>query len=564
MSGHWREYRISPDSSHHRLRGRPAYSARFQEVLKFHEPGLAPVIDDTGAYHITPDGRPAYSRRHRRTFGFYEGKAAVAAAEGWFHITPDGAPLYPERYAWCGNFQEGRCPARDFSGAYCHLDDRGRPAYAARYAYAGDYRDGYAVVQRADGRHSHIDANGNLLHGHWFLDLDVFHKNYARARDNRGWHHVDPAGVALYRRRFRNVEPFYNGQARVEQFDGALAVVDESGADVVKLSQPPRSPLQELSEDMVGLWKTQTIRAAVSLEVFENLPAFPQDLERQLGLASGMGIRLLRALRELNLVGLEADGRYQATERGALLSRQHPLSLADGALLWGGSTYDAWTGLARSLRKGQSGFAGSGNGDSFFDWLQDKPGELASYHRALSSYARHDYSELARAVDFGSHQSILDAGGGTGELSFALLRANPSLRCTVMDRPEVVALADPPAELAGRCRFVAGDLFQPWPAQAEAVALARVLHDWPDDAAGQILARAREAMPAGGVLYLVELLPDDTSGNGGLLDLNMLVMTGGAERTKEEYAGLLNRAGFRPLGAIPTAGVSSVIRAEAV
>ena len=88
-------------------------------------------------------------------------------------------------------------------------------------------------MQRDDGRHSHIDPSGALLHGRWFLDLDVFHKNYARARDEQGWHHVDVHGQPLYQDRYRNVEPFYNGQARVEGLDGSLSVIGESGETLV-------------------------------------------------------------------------------------------------------------------------------------------------------------------------------------------------------------------------------------------------------------------------------------------------------------------------------------------
>ena len=291
MTADWGEYRISPDGSHHVRGGKPVYAARFIEVLKFHAPGLAPVRDASGAYHITPGGQPAYESRHIRTFGFYEGRAAVHSADGWFHILPDGSPLYPERYGWCGNFQEGRCPVRLPDARYLHIGEDGTPAYSERHRYAGDFRDGYAVVQRDDGRHSHIDPSGALVHGRWFLDLDVFHKNFARARDEQGWHHVDIKGQPLYRHRYMNVEPFYNGQARVEGFYGSLSVIGESGDTLVELREPLRSPLEELSGDMVGMWKTQAIRAAVELGVFESLPASAQDIERSLELSDSVGIR---------------------------------------------------------------------------------------------------------------------------------------------------------------------------------------------------------------------------------------------------------------------------------
>ena len=124
MTDQWREYKVSADASHHIHQGRPAYQSRFDEVLKFHEPGLAPVHDASGAYHITPDGLAAYAPRYIRTFGFYEGRAAVHAKDGWFHVLGDGSPLYGERYAWCGNFQEGRCPVRLPGGDYFHITRR--------------------------------------------------------------------------------------------------------------------------------------------------------------------------------------------------------------------------------------------------------------------------------------------------------------------------------------------------------------------------------------------------------------------------------------------------------
>ena len=563
VSSNWRDYRISAAGSHHVYGGEPAYEARFLDVLKFHAPGLAPVFDNSGAYHITPDGLPAYGFRHIRTFGFYEGRAAVHSADGWFHIQPDGSPLYAERYAWCGNFQEGRCAVRLADGRYFHLTESGALAYPERYRYAGDFKDGYAVVQRDDGRHSHIGPSGDLLHGAWLLDLDVYHKAFARARDEGGWHHVDIQGQPLYLERYRNVEPFYNGQARVEGQDGSLSVIGESGETLVHLRDPLRTPLEELSGDLVGMWKTQAIRAAVELGAFEALPASAQEVESSLELAEAVGTRLMRSLEELDLVQRDGEEVYHATGRGELLKHSHPLSLAGAASLWGGETYAAWAEAKYSLRTGRSAFKKL-YGSNPFEFLKDRPEQLRSSQGAFASYARHDYRTLAAACDFGIHSHILDAGGGTGELAFALLRAFPGLVATVMDLPEVIGLAQAPGELEGRCRLVSGDLFGEWPVRADAVVLARVLHDWPDDDARRILERARGAMPAGGTLYVLEMLLDGATGAGGLLDLNMLVVAEGSERTLEQFERLLKDADFELVKAIPTGSVSSVIQARAV
>ena len=564
MNPHWTTYSVSPDATHHLAGGRPAYSARFWEVLKFHAPGLAPVLDSSGAYHISPSGEAAYSARFVRTFGFYDGRAAVSSQDGWLHILPDGRALYDERFAWAGNFQDGLCPVRDGDGGYFHIRADGRATYSERYAYAGDFRDGIAAVQDADGLHTHIDANGVPLHGRRFPDLDVFHKGFARARDADGWHHVDAAGEPLYAARFAQVEPFYNGQARVEDFDGSLSVIGEDGERITPLRKPLRSPLERLSGEMVGLWRTQTIRAAVELGVFERLPASAAEMERDLGLAKSVGERLARALAELGLVERDAAARgvWRATPLGAHLRRSHPLSLADAAAHWGRESYAAWGEIIHALRSGRSGFEKI-YGENFFDRLGRDPENLRAYHAAMSAYARHDYADIADSVDFRAHRSVLDAGGGSGELSFALLRSCPWLTATVMDRPEVIAAASAPADVADRCRFVAGDLFGEWSAAgADAVILARVLHDWNDRDALRILRRARQAMRPDSTLYIVEMIPDEDSPSGGMLDLHMLTMTAGAERGAARYRDLLAQAGLKMTGAAATASVSSVLSAR--
>lgn len=231
----WRVARLAPDKTHHIVNGAPLYSHRFDEVLKFHPPGLAPVRVGSQAWHIDERGRAGYQRRFLRTFGFYDAAAAVQDQDGWHHIHPDGSPCYKARFAWCGNFQEGRCTVRTTDDRYHHIDASGQPAYAQRWRYGGDFRDGAAVVQGEDGRHTHIDSAGVLLHGVWFLDLDVFHKGCARARDERGWLHVDEAGRPLYGHRFTAVEPFYNGQARVEAPNGSLLLIDPRGGTLVEL-----------------------------------------------------------------------------------------------------------------------------------------------------------------------------------------------------------------------------------------------------------------------------------------------------------------------------------------
>ena len=546
----WRDTGVSASGTHHVRDGLPFYAERFDQVLKFHEPGLAAVRRGREAWHIRVDGTAAYARRFRRTFGFYEGLAAAVSPDGWRHVRPDGTDLYAARFAWGGNFQGGRCTVREFGGTYLHLAPEGVPAYSTRWRYAGDYRDGIAVVQSDDGRSTHINPHGEPIHEGRFIDLDVFHKGCARARDEDGWMHIDIAGRALYRRRFAAVEAFYNGQARVERFDGGLEVIDEMGVRVVDLRPALKSDLAALSDDLTGFWRTQAICAAVELGVFEALPATAAGIAETCGSEPTRAKRLLRALAELRLVAHE-DGMWRTTARGAFLAAAHPWTLADAAVEYARSFPKMWEALPRALRLG-SGW----RPPNVFAEVAADPARVTPHHRMLASYALHDYAAVPAALGLRGDERVIDAGGGLGALAGLLVESYPSLRVTVLDRPEVVQRAAR-GRHGDRVTFQAADLFGPWGVEGDAVVFARVLHDWDDAPALRLLRHARHALPSGGRLFVVEMVPVEGGSAGGLCDLHLLVATGGRERTASEYATLLDRTGFafhdvRRLPALPS------------
>ncbi len=535
----WANLQVSPCGTHHlNAAGESAYSARFDEVLKFHAPGLAPVQRGGAAWHIDPSGSAAYARRFIRTFGYYEGLATACAHEGWHHIDVEGADAYDERYRWCGNFQQGRCTVRDEDGTYHHIKGDGRAAYSERWRYAGDYRDGVAVVQAADGRSTHVDRDGALVHEAWFIDLDVFHKGFARARDEGGWTHIDLRGQPRYARRFAANEPFYNGQARVERFDGALEVIDEAGTCLLELRPPRRSEFAALSADMVGFWRTQTIATAVQLRVIEALPATETEAAKRCALHLDGATRLLRALGELDLA-VKVSDQWRLSSRGELLRASHPLTLADAALEYAGPLSALWEHLPVALSLGSSWRAP----DIFGEVARDE-GRPLSHHRMLQSYARHDYAAVCDALQLRGDERIIDAGGGLGVIGQLILDAHPSAHVIVLERPEVVAQAKAQPERLG-LHWHSANLFEPWERSADVVLLARVLHDWDDDEALKLLTHAREALPVGGRIFIIELLTSAERFAGALCDLHLMVVTGGRERTADDFARLLNAAQFQ-------------------
>lgn len=544
----WRDYRVASCETHHVAGGNPAYATRFRNVGKFHEPGLAPAQDVSGAMHITPDGIAAYPWRFRRTFGFYEGRAAVVADDGWRHVLPDGSALDASTHGWCGNFQEGRCTVRNLAGLYGHVRHDGRAAYEARWRFAGDFKDGLAVVQDANGLHSHIDAEGRLVHGRWFEDLGVFHKGYAIAKDAGGWMHVDTSGRPAYERRFAAAEPFYNGQARMARDDGAIEVIGEDGVCQVTLRGPRRGDFARLSREIVGFWSTEAIAAAVEIGVIEALPGSADELARRLAVHPMRLGTLLRALRELRVVEREG-GQWRATNKGGLLARSHPTSLACAALEFAGPLRARWSKLVAALRDD------AWTPSDVFQEMAADPVRCRDAHAMLGTYARHDYPKVPTALGLSGREHIIDAGGGLGILAGLLLAEYPLASVTLLERPEVVAQIDP-KPFSGRLKPLAWDFLQPWPCTGDVVVLARVLHDWDDDVAHRILANARHALPSGGRVFVVEMLASDDGSFGGLCDLHLLMATGGRERTADAYQALLHNTGFatgpiRRINALP-------------
>ncbi|HVK71197.1 MAG TPA: methyltransferase, partial [Polyangium sp.] len=368
------------------------------------------------------------------------------------------------------------------------------------------------------------------------VDLDVFHKGFARARDEAGWMHVDRRGRAVYTRRFAAVEPFYNGQARVERLDGGLDVIDEQGDTIVELRSARANDFAELSADLVGHWRTDTLATAVSLGVFDVLPGPEAFLAERCEVPLDKMRRLLRALAELGVVTRQHDGAWAPTPKGAFLRSEHPLTLAGAAREYAGPLRQRWASLGMALR------AEVFRPDDVFQEVASTPGRCRAHHRMLESYARHDYEPLVDGLPIQPGDIVVDAGGGTGTLASLVAAKWPSSTVHVLDLPGVATVA---CELRAPVHFVETNLFDPWPISADVVLLARVLHDWDDPDAIRLLVRARHALKPGGRIAIVEMVLDEDGHGGGLCDLHLLAVTGGRERTRRDFERILGAAGLR-------------------
>ena len=336
------------------------------------------------------------------------------------------------------------------------------------------------------------------------------------------------------------------------------------------------SPQQRLIAQITACWRTQALRAAVQLELPEQLAQGPRDLAA-LAAASDCAadglLRLLRALCSLQVCRERRDGRFELSATGALLCREppgHGPSLRAMALWWGGPLWPLWGELAYSVQTGRSARARQ-TSRSHYAFLDESPEVAGLFHEAMRAMTALIAAEIAGLATWHDARELVDVGGGSGELAATIAAAHPGLRATVLDRPDAApgasALFDR-YQVAARARFVAGDFFAAIPPGADRYLLKSILHNWDDAACQRLLARCAEAAPRGARLLLVERLrPERLSASRrdqalARTDLNMLAGLGGRERSLAEFAALLEPVGFSIVGSTPTRHEFSVVEAR--
>ncbi len=276
--------------------------------------------------------------------------------------------------------------------------------------------------------------------------------------------------------------------------------------------------------------------------------------------------RLLRALADLD-VFRELDGRrFALAEAGELLRTDVPGSMHGWAVFVGTPMHrDAWTDLQESIRTGEPAFERV-HGQLAFDHFASDPDDGALLDAAMTSIASQLIAPIVGCYDFSAFDTIVDVGGGSGALLAAVLAANPRARGVLYDLPHVIERAGAPLEEAGvrdRCELVGGDFFDSVP-PGDAYLLSNVIHDWDDERATRILDRCRAALPEGGRVLLAEdVLPTGTEPSPAKwIDLEMLVMGTGRQRTEDDYRRLFERAGLALFDVVPCVGSLCVVEAS--
>ena len=316
----------------------------------------------------------------------------------------------------------------------------------------------------------------------------------------------------------------------------------------------PNPAFVRLAEMMEGFRVSQCITVASQLGLADVLEGTPISTDQLAGKVGADIDALRRLMRTLASIGIFAHGdgdTWVQSELSELLRSDHPGNLRDRANALGELAWSPWGHLLDCVKQGGTGFERV-FGTSFFEHLQANPPIAAGFQRTMSSFTRATAGAVAASHDFSGYQTIVDLGGGQGTLLDIVLANATNLVGTILDRPEVIQLGAPSLrpEVRARTSLVAADFFADELPVADAYVLSWILHDWDDEQSVALLRRIAAVMSDSAELLIVEMVIEGDRGDpdtapAKLFDLEMMVQTGGRERSRAEYRALIEAAGLK-------------------
>jgi len=316
-------------------------------------------------------------------------------------------------------------------------------------------------------------------------------------------------------------------------------------------------PPAQLMKFIVGKWISKPIYVAAELGIADMLTEGPKSIEELAQASKSHTPSLYRMMRALASVGIffEKEGkRFELTPMAEYLKAG---AMRPIALLFNSDWSDkAWGYFMDSVKTGHTAFE-KAHGMPVSDWLERNPRAADVFNEANAVKTANSHRAIVDVYDFSGINTLMDVGGGIGVLMAEILIANPLMKGVVADIPSVIQTARKIIQSRGledRCQAVECDFFKKIPSGSDAYLMSNILHDWSDEQCRIILTNCHRAMKTESKLLVVEMVipPGNEPSVVKLLDLEMLVITGGRERTEPEFKNLFESSGFKFSRIIPT------------
>jgi len=323
---------------------------------------------------------------------------------------------------------------------------------------------------------------------------------------------------------------------------------------------------QQLDQMITGYWISQAIYAAAKFAIADHLKDGPKTVGELAGATSTNPDALYRLLRALASVGIFAEGdsrRFSLTPLAEPLRSDVAGSKRALALMSGDEQFRTWTEIDYSIRTGKVAFD-KVFGKPIFDYLGEHPDKARIFDAAMVGIHGRESNAILNAYDFSVFGVVADIGGGNGSQMTEILKKHSRMKGILFDLPHVIERAQERIQASGlldRCKLVAGSFFDAVQEGADAYVLRHMIHDWDEEKCLTILRNCHRAMPPASKLLVIESVipPGNDPFHGKFLDLVMLLIPGGKERTEAEYRTLFERAGFELTRIVPTGSEVSII-----
>jgi SAM-dependent methyltransferase len=323
---------------------------------------------------------------------------------------------------------------------------------------------------------------------------------------------------------------------------------------------------------IINFWMSRAVWVVAKLGLADLLQSGPKTADELAEATDTHAPSLYRVLRTLTSIGVfqrESDDRFGLTPLSETL-----ITGAPGSTRWfivselGQEHYPAWGNLMHSVKTGEIAFDDA-FGMDVWKYFSQNPEDAAVFNDSMSANTAAVNEAITSLYDFSQFNRVIDVGGGHGGLITSILQKNPEVKGCLFDAPEVIEGARSRLEQAGvadRCEAVAGNFFNAVPEGGDAYIMKWIIHDWEDQKAITILKNCRQHMQPNGRLIIVDcVVPEnDAPDFSKPFDLNMMVMTGGKERTRAEFEQLFEASGFKLLRVIPTDLPPSIVEAQPV
>ena len=333
---------------------------------------------------------------------------------------------------------------------------------------------------------------------------------------------------------------------------------------------PERDPSHIMQVGM-GFFASKALLSAVELGLFSELAKRTMTASE---IAKALGLHqravpdfpdALVALGFLRRNGDGADGIYSNTPESAMFLDRNSPDYVGGILeMANARLYRFWADLTEALKTGAPQNETKHSGAPLFAKLYEAPERLEQFMNAMSGVSAGNFKAFAQKFDFSKYKTLCDVGGATGQLSCMVAAANPHMRCSNFDLPQVLPIATrkiKEAGLADQVTPVGGDFFADPLPKADVITMGMILHDWNLEKKKVLIRKAYDALPQGGAFVVIEALIDDArreNAFGLLMSLNMLIEFGDAfDYSGSDFASWCREVGFRKVEIIPLTGPSS-------